>query len=177
MRFVQGLEQGGIPLEAVGSAVQSGELSFDFFDASFWDRFGGLAAKTYRELSAETGLSLDLLQAIRESMGFARPGPDDRLREDEFDTVALVRALIAAGVDPVAMERHVRTWGESIRRIAEADANLYRTQIMERLRLPPRAACRIADSRGADFGGRRRLPRHRRAASPSTGPLGRGSSG
>jgi adenylate cyclase len=133
VRFVQGLEQGGIPLEAVGSAVQGGELSFDFFDASFWDRFGGLAAKTYRELSAETGLSLDLLQAIRESMGFARPGPDDRVREDEFDGVALVRAIIAAGADPVAMERHVRTWGESVRRIAEADGSFYRSQIMEPL--------------------------------------------
>jgi adenylate cyclase len=132
-RFVHGLEQGGIPLEAVGSAVQSGDLSFEFFDASFWDRFGGLSAKTYRELSAETGLSLDLLHAIRESMGFARPGPDDRVREDEFDTVTLVRALITAGVDPVAMERHIRTWGESIRRIAEADGNFYRTQIQDRL--------------------------------------------
>jgi adenylate cyclase len=130
-RFVHGLEQGGMPLEAVGSAVRSGELSFDFFDLSFWDRFGGLAAKTYRELSAETGLSLDLLQAIRESMGFARPGPDDQVREDELDAVALVRATIAAGVDPVAMERHVRTWGESLRRIAEADGNLYRTQILD----------------------------------------------
>jgi adenylate cyclase len=132
-RFVHGLEQGGVPLEAVASAVQSGDLSFAFFDASFWDRFSGLAAKTYRELSAETGLSVDLLQAIRESMGFARPGPDDPVREDEFDPVALVRALIAAGVDPVAMERHVRIWGESIRRIAEADGNFYRTQIQDRL--------------------------------------------
>jgi adenylate cyclase len=132
-RFVHGLEQGGVPLETVSSAVQSGDLSFAFFDTSFWDRFGGLAAKTYRELSAETGLSLDLLQAIRESMGFARPGPDDRVREDEFDPVALVRTLIAAGVDPVAMERHVRVWGESLRRIAEADSNFYRTQIIDPL--------------------------------------------
>lgn len=31
-------------MEALGSAVQSGELSFSFFDASYWDRFGGLAA-------------------------------------------------------------------------------------------------------------------------------------
>jgi adenylate cyclase len=133
VRFVQAAEQGGIPSEAIGSAVQSGELSFGFFDVSFWDRFGGLAAETYRELSDETGLALELLQAIRESMGFARPGPDDRLREDELDAVPLVRALIAAGVDPVAMERHVRTWGESIRRIAEADANFYRTQFQEPL--------------------------------------------
>src|SRR6266540_4936602 len=114
VRFVHGLEQGGVPLEAVGSATQSGELSFAFFDISFWDRFGGLATKTYRELSAETGLSLDLLQALRESMGFARPGPDDRVREDELAPVALVSTLIAAGVDPVAMERHVRVWGESL---------------------------------------------------------------
>jgi adenylate cyclase len=104
-------------------------FSFAFFDSSIWDRFGGLAAKTYRELSAETGLSLDLLQTVRESMGFARPAPDDPARTNDLDPIALVRALIATGVDPVAMERHVRTWGESIRRIAEADANLYRTQI------------------------------------------------
>jgi len=128
-RFVHGLEQGGVPLEAVGSAVRSGDLSFAFFDASYWDRFGGLAAKTYRELSAETGLSLDLLQVIRESMGFARPGPDDRVREDEFAVLPLVRTLIAAGADPLAMERHVRVWGESVRRIAEADGNFYLTQI------------------------------------------------
>jgi adenylate cyclase len=128
-RFVHGLEQGGVPLDVVGSAVQSGDLSFAFFDSSIWDRFGGLAAKTYRELSAETGLSLDLLQTVRESMGFARPAPDDPARTNDLDPIALVRALIATGVDPVAMERHVRTWGESIRRIAEADANLYRTQI------------------------------------------------
>jgi class 3 adenylate cyclase len=128
-RFVHGLEQGGVPLDVVDSAVQSGDLSFAFFDSSIWDRFGGLAAKTYRELSAETGLSLDLLQTVRESMGFARPTPDDPARTNDLDPIALVRALIATGVDPVAMERHVRTWGESIRRIAEADANLYRTQI------------------------------------------------
>ena len=128
-RFVHGLERGGVPLEAVGSAVHSGALSFGFFDASFWDRFGGLTAKTYRELSAETGLSLDLLQTIRESMGFARPGPDDPVREDELAVVPLLRTLIAAGADPIALERHVRIWGESMRRIAEADGNFYRAQI------------------------------------------------
>ncbi len=128
-RFVHGLEQGGVPLEAVGSAVRSGALSFAFFDASYWDRFGGLTAKTYRELSAETGLSLDLLQAIRESMGFARPDPDDPVREDELDALPLVRTLIGMGADPAVLERHVRIWGESIRRIAEADGNFWRSQV------------------------------------------------
>jgi adenylate cyclase len=128
VRFVRGLEEGGVPLDAVGSAVRSGALSFSFFDASYWDRFGGLAAKTYRELSAEAGLSVELLQTIRESMGYARPGPDDLVREDELAVVPLLRTLVAMGADPDALERHVRIWGESMRRIAEADGNFYRTQ-------------------------------------------------
>jgi class 3 adenylate cyclase len=129
-RFVHGFVQGRVPLEAVGRAIQSGELSFAFFDWPYWERFGGLAAKTYREVSAETGLSSELLRSLRESGGFARPGLDDRMREDELEVVVpLMSALIAMGADPVAMERHVRIWGESVRRIAEADAMFYRTQI------------------------------------------------
>jgi adenylate cyclase len=129
-RFVLGLEQGGVPLDAVGAAVRSGALSLAFFDASSWDRFGALTGKTYRELSAESGLSLDLLQTVRESMGFARPEPDDPVREDELEVVPLLTTILAMGVDPYVLERHVRVWGESLRRIAEADANLYRTQVL-----------------------------------------------
>src|SRR5207249_4241298 len=93
-------------------------------------RFGGLAAKTYREVSAETGLSSELLRSTRESMGFARPELDDPVREDELETaIPVMRALIAMGADPVVLERHVRIWGESMRRIAEADGIFYRTQI------------------------------------------------
>src|SRR6266545_5218472 len=129
VRLVRGLEEGGLPLEGMGTAVRNGDLSFGFLDLPSWDWYGGFVGKTYRELSAETGLSLELLQVIRESMGFARPGPDDLVREDEFAVLPLVRTLIAAGADPVAMERHVRVWGESVRRIAEADGNFYLTQI------------------------------------------------
>lgn len=128
-RFVHGLEQGGVPLEAVGSAVRTGALSFAFFDASFWDRFGGLAATTYWELSRDSGLAVELLQTIRESMGYARPGPEDRVREDELVVVPLMKTLIAMGADPLVLERHVRIWGENMRRIAEADGNFYRAQI------------------------------------------------
>jgi adenylate cyclase len=129
-RFVHGLERGGIPLEVVGTAIQSGALSLAFFDAQYFDRFSGLAQKTYRELSAETGLSLDLLMSIRESMGFARPDPDDSVREDELDITPLVSALMTMGTDPLVMERHIRIWGDSIRRIAEADGTFYRSQFV-----------------------------------------------
>jgi adenylate cyclase len=128
-RFAYGLEQGGVPVETVGSAVRSGALSFAFFDARYWERFGGLSNTTYRELSAETGLGLELLQTVRESMGFSRPGADDLVREDELDVVPLLRTVVAMGADPAVLERHVRTWGESMRRISEADSTFYRTQI------------------------------------------------
>ena len=96
-RFLLGLEQGGVPLQAVGAAVRSGDLSFEFFDAPYWDRFGGLSDKTYADVNRETGLSLDLLAAIRESSGYAAPSPEDRIRVDELDAIELVKMAIGAG--------------------------------------------------------------------------------
>ncbi len=129
VRFTHGLQQGGVPLESVGSAVEQGALSFDFFDASYWNRFGGLTATTYRELSAETGIDIEVLRTVRESMGYARPEPDDRVREDELQVVPLMQAVIRMGAEPAALERHIRIWGESMRRIAETDGGFYRTQV------------------------------------------------
>lgn len=128
-RFVQSLDRGGLLVEAIGAAVKNGDLSLAFFGAPAWARFGGLTPKTLGELSAETGVSVELLQIIRESMGFARPEPDDLVREDEMDLVTLVQRGLAAGADPEALARQVRVWGESVRRIAEADGQFYHSQI------------------------------------------------
>src|SRR5262245_31196526 len=128
-RFLRGLEQGGVPLDAIGAAVATGRMSFTYFDTPAWDRFGGLTGTTYRELSAENGLSLDLLWSIREAMGYARPGPDDPVREDELVIVPLIRTLIGMGANPAVLERQMRIWGESMRRIADADAAFYRSEI------------------------------------------------
>ena len=128
-RFLLGLEQGGVPLQAVGEAVRSGDLSFEFFDAPYWDRFGGLSDVTYADVNRETGVSLGLLAAIRESSGYASPSPEDRIRVDELDAIELVRMAIGAGVSPDALERQVRVWGESMGRIAEADASFWHEQI------------------------------------------------
>jgi adenylate cyclase len=129
VRFVRALEQGGLPLEGMGAAVRSGDLSFAFFDSSTWDRFGGLTGKSFGELSAETGVGLEMLQLMREAMGFARPREEDPVREDEQDAVALLQLALAAGSDPAALERQLRVWGESLRRIAEGDANWFHTQV------------------------------------------------
>jgi adenylate cyclase len=128
-RFLYNLDGGGLGVEAVSLAVAAGELSFDFFDAEYWNRFGQLTHVTLAQLSADTGISIEMLQIVRESLGYARPDPGDRVREDELGQVELLKMGIAAGADPAALERQVRVWGESLRRIAEADANFYHTQI------------------------------------------------
>jgi hypothetical protein len=79
--------KGGLPVEGMGTAVRNGDLSFGFLDLPGWDWYGGFVGKTYGELSAETGLGLDLLQVIRESMGVARPGHEDPVHEEELDLI------------------------------------------------------------------------------------------
>ena len=129
VRLVRGLEEGGLPLEGIGTAVRNGDLSFGFLDLPSWEWFGGFIGKTYGELSAETGLSLQLLQVIRQSMGFARPEPEDPVHEEVLDVVPVVKIALEAGADPASIERLVRVWGESMRRISEAAATFYHAQI------------------------------------------------
>jgi adenylate cyclase len=128
-RLVRGLEEGGLPLEGIGIAVRNGDLSFRFLDLESWGWYGGFVGKTYRELSVETGLSLQMLYAIRESMGFARPEPDDPVHEEELDAIPVLKVALDAGAEADAIERLVRVWGESMRRISEAARTFYHTQI------------------------------------------------
>ena len=128
-RFLRGLEQGGIPLEAVAEVVRNGDLSFDFFDDDYWDRFGGLSDATFADVSKETGLGHDLLAAVRESSGYAKPSPEDRVRMDEFDAIELLKVTIASGVSAEAAESHLRVWGENLSRIADADATFWHEQV------------------------------------------------
>jgi adenylate cyclase len=129
LRLVRGLEEGGLPLEGISAAVRDGDLSFRFLDLPSWDWYGGFVGKTYRELSAETGLSLELLQVIRESMGSSRPEPEDPVHEEDLDLIPVVKVALDAGADATAVERLVRVWGESMRRITEAAATFYHDQI------------------------------------------------
>jgi adenylate cyclase len=129
LRLVRGLDEGGLPLEGISAAIRDGDLSFRFLDLPSWDWYGGFVGKTYRELSAETGLSLELLQVIRESMGSARPNPEDPVHEEELDLIPVVKVALDAGADAAAVERLVRVWGEGMRRITEAAATFYHDQI------------------------------------------------
>jgi adenylate cyclase len=130
VRLVESLEAAGMPLDGMGSAVGSGHLSFAFVDSAQLDRFSGFSGKTFREVSAETGIPMEILQAVRESIGFALPNPDDLIRDDELGILPAIELHLSRGFPPAVVERWLRVYGESLRRIVETDVAWYRNHVM-----------------------------------------------
>ena len=118
-----------MPLDGMAAAVRDGALSFSYLDVSAYDRFAGLSGTTFRQLSARTGIALDLLKVVREAVGFAEPGPDDAVREDELSLVSAVELQLASGFRPVVIERWLRVCADSLRRIAETEADWWQTEV------------------------------------------------
>ena len=133
MALIQTLERAGLPLEGIAKAIRDGQLSLGFMDASNYDRFSTLTDTTFAELSAATGVPVELLAVIREAVGFAEPSPDDKVRDIELKIASLVERQIAEGFRPAVIERWLRVYGESMRRIAETEADWWRSEVEERL--------------------------------------------
>jgi adenylate cyclase len=131
VRYIRGLEQSGVPLEELAVVVRDGALSFSYLDMSAYDRFTEVSGGTFGELSAKTGLSMELLAVVREAMGLAEPRPEDRAREDELAVAEAVAFQVSKGVHPVAIERWLRVCADGLRRIAETEADWYKTEIMD----------------------------------------------
>jgi class 3 adenylate cyclase len=129
--MAKSLEDGGIPLDGVGAAIQRGTLSLAFLDAPSYERFAALAAETFRQVSDRTGIPLELLMVIREAIGMAQPSPDDRLREDEMAIVPFIELQVAEGFRPAAIERLIRVQGDSTRRITEQEAHWWNSEVIE----------------------------------------------
>jgi adenylate cyclase len=152
-RWLQGLEQAGVPLEEMAAAVADGALSFSFMDVAAFDRFAGLSATTFQQLCAQTGIPLELLMVVREAFGFAEPGPQDTVREDELSVVPLIQLQLSEGVRPVVVERWLRVYGDSLRRIAETETGWWRSEIVTPLLASGTAETEMLEAQ-ADLGSR-----------------------
>jgi adenylate cyclase len=129
VRLIQGLERAGIPVDSIGQAMSNGAVSFAFLDHPVFDRFAGLTDKTFRALSDETGIPWEVLTTLREALGFAQPSIDDHVREDELLIVPAIEQQLAKGLRPSVIERWLRVYGDSVRRMAETEADWWRTEI------------------------------------------------
>ena len=129
-RWVHSFEEAGVPLEGMAAAVRDGALSFSFLDATAFDRFAGLSGATFNELSARTGIPLDLLKVVRGALGFAEPRPEDQVREDELSVVPVIELQLSSGFRPLVIERWLRASGDSLRRIVDSETDWYRTEVV-----------------------------------------------
>jgi len=128
-RLCRGLEGAGLPIEALVEALDRGELSFAFLDLPVYDRFSPLGPRTFKDVSEQEGIPLDLLLVVREAMGLAQAEADDQVREDELEVVPLIQLQLSKGFDPAVIERWLRVYGDTLRRIAETEADWWRNQL------------------------------------------------
>lgn len=129
VRLLRTLESGGVPMDAVASAVRNGYLSLAFMDQPFYARFAALTPLTFEDLANETAVPVELLMVVREAIGFGAPRPQDRVREDELPIVTMLRRLLETGSRPTVVERLIRVYGESMRRIADVEGDWWRSEI------------------------------------------------
>jgi adenylate cyclase len=116
-------------VDGIAEAVSEGRVSLAFMDSPFYERFSALSPSSYREKSAETDVPVELLMVVREAIGFGQPEPDDRMREDELQIVPTIELLLRTGSRPAVVERLLRVWGESMRRVGEMEGQWWHTEM------------------------------------------------
>jgi adenylate cyclase len=157
VRLAKACEQAGLPMEGIAAAIRAGRLSFAFLEASPFRRWAVRSARTYRQVSQETGVPLDTLGSALESMGFAKMPFDELMREDELEIVPLLQLGLSTGVLDLAWTtRAGRAYAEGLRMAAKAENEIFHA----RFELPvlesgadQRTAMELAARLGGDFEG------------------------
>jgi len=135
VRLATACEQAGLPMEAVAAAIRDGRLSFGFLEAPPFRRWAVRSGRTYRQVSQETGVPLELLGSFLEAIGFARMAPDELIREDELEVVPLLqRGLVTGILDQVWSSRLGRGFAEGLRLIAGVETEIWQARFMAPVR-------------------------------------------
>jgi adenylate cyclase len=116
-------------MEGIAAAIRAGRLSFAFLEAAPYRRWAVRSTRTYRQVSQDTGVPLELLGGALEAMGFTRVGPDEPMREDELAIVPFVQLGYTTGVFDLAwLTRLGRAHVEGLRLIATAWGDAYQAR-------------------------------------------------
>src|SRR5215216_989699 len=132
IRLAAACERAGLPMDGIAAAIRAGRLSFAFMEAAPYHRFGVPSDRTYRQVSQDTGISLEVLRDCLEAMGFAWTSPDDPVRDDELEAVPLVDLAVASGIiDRRWMIRVGRGYAEGMRLAARVENEAYQARFEE----------------------------------------------
>jgi len=145
-RIVHALASAGLPVETIAEGIRLKVIDLSFIDDPAYALMAGFAAETFAQASARTTIPLEVLSAMREATGSPPPQPNDRLRELELDALPAMELQVRYGMRPQALERQLRAWGDSLRRMAEVEADLWMSEVL--------APLFAAGGTGADIGPR-----------------------
>src|SRR5215218_1442598 len=155
VRLATACERAGLPMEGIAAAIRAGRLSFAFLEAAPYRRWAVRSARTYRQVSQETGVPLELLGDALESMGFAPMAPDEPMREDELGVVPFVQLGHTTGVlDQLWATRAGRAHAEGLRLIATSWVDVYHARFEEPVLASgagQQTAMELASQLGNDF--------------------------
>jgi adenylate cyclase len=126
----QTIAKAGIPLEGLADAIRAKAMGLSFLDDPMYDRFPTYSNETFAQASARTGIPFALLVVVRESIGLSPPTSDDPLRADELEILPFVQLQVDASFRPSAIERVLRGYGDSFRRVAEVEADWYASEVL-----------------------------------------------
>lgn len=149
--LVANLSTAGISLEDLGAAIRDGTISLAFLDAPAFDRFSALSRVTFAEMARRTGVPVEDLMIIREAAGSVSPTPDSRMREVEVPYAEWIELAVGAGFRPNVWQQMVRVQADGLRRMAETEAAMWRSEVID---AGNRAGRRTDEILGADFGDR-----------------------
>ena len=133
IRITRSLERSGLPIDGLAVAMRQGLVGLDFADTPTYERFDPLGHETFEQAAERCALPVELLLTVRESMGYALPRPTDRIGQDELDVVPLLRFMVDNGCRQPVIERSLRTYGESLRRVAETEADWWNSELLQPL--------------------------------------------
>src|SRR5919201_2090653 len=131
VRLATACERAGLPMAGIASAIRAGRLSFAFLEATPYRRWAGRSTRTYRQVSQETGVSLELLGSFLEAIGFARMAPDELIQEDELEVVPLLQLGLSSGfLDQPWSTRLGRGYAEGLRLIAQVEREVWQARFL-----------------------------------------------
>jgi class 3 adenylate cyclase len=148
IHIVRALERAGLPVDAVGALIREGRFSLAFIDEAGFGVFAALGDATFADVAERTGIPVEHLVTLREITGGARANPSDRMREDELEIVPLVEFQLELGFRWSAVARALRVYADSLRRIAEGEAEWWRSEIQEPLLASGASAGTLAGQAG-----------------------------
>jgi adenylate cyclase len=133
VRLLRAWEDAGLRAEGIMDLVRKGELSVAWLNTPVMTSAKRLET-TFRDLCRELDVPQRLVEGIYEAIGFAPPSPSDAVCEGDRELVELVTSFVGVGADEGPTLRLLRVYADSLRRVAQAEAELYEVQIEERLR-------------------------------------------